>query len=136
MLFNHSSEAGFQVRSFPVGALQCNCSLIWDPKTKEALVVDPGGDFSKIKEEIEKEKIDFIANHTILKAISASSDGKFFQLNDYENVFQSINENGDTAIVTYEEKEYKKLIEIIWFLVAITCIFSIEWFIRRRLGSF
>lgn len=32
------------VKSFPVGALQCNCTIIGDPTTGEALVVDPGGD--------------------------------------------------------------------------------------------
>jgi glyoxylase-like metal-dependent hydrolase (beta-lactamase superfamily II) len=32
------------VATFPVGALQCNCSIIADPVTKEAAVIDPGGD--------------------------------------------------------------------------------------------
>jgi len=30
-------------RSFPVPPLSCNCSIIGDPVTKKALVVDPGG---------------------------------------------------------------------------------------------
>lgn len=32
------------VATFPVGQLQCNCSIIADPVTKEAAVIDPGGD--------------------------------------------------------------------------------------------
>ena len=28
----------------PVGMLQCNCHIIGDPKTHEALVIDPGDD--------------------------------------------------------------------------------------------
>ena len=32
----------------PVGLLQCNCSIIGDPKTREALVVDPGDEADKI----------------------------------------------------------------------------------------
>lgn len=29
--------------TFPVGHLQCNCTIIGDPLTKKAIVVDPGG---------------------------------------------------------------------------------------------
>jgi len=34
--------------SFPVGPLQCNCSIIADSVSKRAIVVDPGGDAEKI----------------------------------------------------------------------------------------
>lgn len=36
------------VETFPVGPLQCNCSIIACPSTGEAIVVDPGGDADKI----------------------------------------------------------------------------------------
>ena len=55
MLFNHTAPSGYRIMSFPVGPLQCNCSILWDSNTKEALVIDPGGDFEKIKKEIETE---------------------------------------------------------------------------------
>ncbi|MEE4464556.1 MBL fold metallo-hydrolase, partial [Azotobacter chroococcum] len=29
--------------TFPVGPLQCNCTIIGDPVSKKAIVVDPGG---------------------------------------------------------------------------------------------
>src|SRR5713226_6479129 len=32
----------------PVGPLRCNCSVIGDDATREAMVVDPGDDISKI----------------------------------------------------------------------------------------
>jgi len=32
----------------PVGMLQCNCSIIGDPETREALVVDPGDEADRI----------------------------------------------------------------------------------------
>jgi len=32
----------------PVGLLQCNCSIIGDPKTLEAIVVDPGDEVERI----------------------------------------------------------------------------------------
>lgn len=34
--------------TFPVGPLQCNCTIIGDPITKKAIVVDPGGNHELI----------------------------------------------------------------------------------------
>jgi hydroxyacylglutathione hydrolase len=39
-----NSSNNLLVKSFPVGPLQCNCSIIADPVSKEAAVIDPGGD--------------------------------------------------------------------------------------------
>ncbi len=44
----------FKVKSFSVGPLGCNCSLLWDPASGEGIVVDPGDEFDRIKSEIEK----------------------------------------------------------------------------------
>lgn len=38
------------VKTFPVGPLQCNCTILGDPDTGKAIVVDPGGDAEKILE--------------------------------------------------------------------------------------
>ena len=41
----------------PVGMLQCNCHIIGDPKTHEALVIDPGDDAERILEVIERHQL-------------------------------------------------------------------------------
>jgi len=33
---------------FPVGPLQCNCSIIGDEQTSEAMVIDPGDDIDQV----------------------------------------------------------------------------------------
>src|SRR5512146_3488739 len=33
---------------FPVGPLQCNCSIVGDETTREAMVIDPGDDVEQI----------------------------------------------------------------------------------------
>ncbi|OLB19334.1 MAG: MBL fold metallo-hydrolase [Acidobacteria bacterium] len=48
--------------TIPVGMLQCNCSIIGDPATREALVVDPGDEVTRI--------LDLIGRHRLMvKAI-------------------------------------------------------------------
>jgi glyoxylase-like metal-dependent hydrolase (beta-lactamase superfamily II) len=41
----------------PVGMLQCNCHIIGDPKTREAIVIDPGDDAAKILEVVERRQL-------------------------------------------------------------------------------
>jgi hydroxyacylglutathione hydrolase len=36
------------LETFPVGPLQCNCTILGDPITKEAIVIDPGDEISRI----------------------------------------------------------------------------------------
>jgi len=43
--------------TIPVGALQCNCTIIADPVTREALVVDPGDEVTRILELLGRHKL-------------------------------------------------------------------------------
>jgi glyoxylase-like metal-dependent hydrolase (beta-lactamase superfamily II) len=47
------SEPRIVVESFPVGPLSCNCSIVCDRQTGDAIVIDPGGDFERIRERLE-----------------------------------------------------------------------------------
>jgi len=45
----------------PVGMLQCNCHIVGDPHTREAIVIDPGDDASRILEIIERHHLKVMA---------------------------------------------------------------------------
>jgi hydroxyacylglutathione hydrolase len=45
----------------PVGMLQCNCHIVGDPRTREAIVIDPGDDASRILEVIERHHLKVMA---------------------------------------------------------------------------
>lgn len=53
-----------KIMIIPVGMLQANCYLVYDEKSKEALVIDPGAEGSKIHKEIVKEglKVKYLVN--------------------------------------------------------------------------
>lgn len=38
--------------SFPVGSYQCNCSILYSDKTREAIIIDPGNDHEYIIQKI------------------------------------------------------------------------------------
>ena len=43
--------------TLPVGMLHCNCHIIGDPETREALVIDPGDDAARILALIDRHKL-------------------------------------------------------------------------------
>jgi hydroxyacylglutathione hydrolase len=65
----------FIIRTFPVGPLQCNCSIIGDRLSSKALVVDPGGDAEQILgllNELNLTVVGIIHTHAHLDHILAS----------------------------------------------------------------
>src|SRR5260221_11556339 len=49
------------VESFPVGPLGCNCSIVAEPKTKQAIVIDPGEEPDRILEALSKNSLKAVA---------------------------------------------------------------------------
>lgn len=45
----------------PVGLLQCNCSILGDPTTRQAIVIDPGDDVERILEIIRRHGLKVLA---------------------------------------------------------------------------
>ncbi len=45
-----------RIVTVPVGPLQCNCSILIDEKTRDAIVIDPGDEPAAILEVLEREK--------------------------------------------------------------------------------
>jgi len=68
----------------PVGMLQCNCSILGDETSREAIVVDPGADIQRIQEVLKRHSltvkqivithahIDHIAGAAKLKALTGA----------------------------------------------------------------
>lgn len=64
------------IETFPVGPLGCNCSVLVDRATKRAIVVDPGGDFAKIRAVLDREQASVTAivhTHTHIDHVGATA---------------------------------------------------------------
>src|ERR1700677_1101872 len=45
------------LESFPVGPLRCNCTILGDEVTREAIVVDPGDNLPEILSRLQKHRL-------------------------------------------------------------------------------
>jgi len=64
-------------KTFPVGRFQCNCSILADEQTKQAIVVDPGDELSKILMPLAEQKFLVVAivhTHAHLDHFGATAD--------------------------------------------------------------
>ncbi|MFT6300337.1 MAG: glyoxylase-like metal-dependent hydrolase (beta-lactamase superfamily II) [Saprospiraceae bacterium] len=67
------------IKTFPVGVLQCNCTIIGDPVSGLALVIDPGGDAQVILEllaELSLKVVAIIHTHAHFDHILAAGEIK------------------------------------------------------------
>ena len=89
-----------------------------------------------IVEDIELEKIETAANHGVLKQVSKQSNGKFYQLKDYQQLINDIEKRGDIATISFEETAFNKLIDYLVVILLLITLLTSEWFLRRYLGSY
>jgi glyoxylase-like metal-dependent hydrolase (beta-lactamase superfamily II) len=62
------------VETFPVGMLQCNCTIVGDETTREAIVIDPGDDPDTIAERLNFHHLtlkEIVCTHTHIDHVGA-----------------------------------------------------------------
>lgn len=92
----------------------------------------PGGKF--VISDVNIENINYVLNENYLKLISNITSGKSFVISDYKNIFNDLNFNYSTKVVTeLISKEYN-IWNNEWILALVIILFSIEWFLRKQKG--
>ncbi len=65
------------IETFPVGLLQCNCTILGDKETGEAIIIDPGDDADTILEAVRKHGLkpkQIVCTHTHIDHVGAIDD--------------------------------------------------------------
>ena len=66
-----------RIETFPVGPLQCNCTILMDAASKSTVVIDPGDEADRIIEELERmdaRPVALLHTHAHFDHIGASSE--------------------------------------------------------------
>lgn len=81
------------------------------------------------------EKINTVANHSLLYQMSTQSGGKLFYKNQLSLLEKDLESNELIKPVTYTQKQLSDLIDLKWIFFLVLGLLSIEWLIRKRSGS-
>ncbi|WP_027389787.1 MBL fold metallo-hydrolase [Chrysiogenes arsenatis] len=68
-----------QYETIPVGPLQVNCSILFDPSTRDTAIIDAGGDFDTIRQFIEQQRLNvrwILTTHGHFDHVGAIADLK------------------------------------------------------------
>jgi hypothetical protein len=87
-----------------------------------------------VVEDIDKERSESVANHSVLKQLAVQSKGSFYNLSDYQGLVSELKNRKEIASVSYNEDEQFKLIDYTWFLIFCAVLLSTEWFVKRLYG--
>jgi hydroxyacylglutathione hydrolase len=105
----------------PVGMLQCNCSILGDPQTREALVIDPGDDVDQI--------LTLLARHQLKVRAIASTHTHIDHVGGLARLHQV---TGAPVLIHEDDMElYRNLAEQAqWLGVPVPALTTIESFLR------
>jgi hypothetical protein len=97
-------------------------------------VYERSGQFSV--EQINVEKINTVANHNLLFNLAKNHGGQMFFPSQMGEIVKVLKSRKDIKTIIYSQKRYNQLNNILWVLLLITGLLSLEWFIRKLRGSY
>ena len=88
-----------------------------------------------IIKEIISEKINTLANHSLLYQLSKESGGKLVYKNELDQLQGSILKNDSIKSISYLQKQITDLINLKWIFALIIALLTTEWYIRKQQGG-
>jgi hypothetical protein len=85
---------------------------------------------------IDLEALNTVADHHLLYQLAEESGGAMFYPAETGRLAQSILDREDIRPVTYTRKKYEDLLNKGWLFALITGLLALEWFLRKRAGSY
>jgi len=85
---------------------------------------------------IDLEALNTVADHHLLFQLADGSGGKMVYPSDMDLLAENILARDDIRPVTWSRKKYEDLLNKGWVLVLIIGLLTLEWFLRKRAGSY
>lgn len=92
------------------------------------------GQFTVQKLSVETRKT--VADHNFLYSLSSATGGAMYYPASMERIAEDIIGSDTMKPVVYDQKRFTDLINFVWISVLILALLSLEWFLRKRAGSY
>ncbi|OIP00444.1 MAG: hypothetical protein AUJ98_07830 [Bacteroidetes bacterium CG2_30_33_31] len=130
-IFNNSGDASY---SLNVGKLIPG-EYSFKASTKiENFTNSKNGKFFVQAENIENLNLE--SNHHLLNQMSSSSGGKFYYPKDISKIVDDLEKRNDLVNVEYKYLRYSDIIDLKWIMFVFILLLSLEYMIRKYLGSY
>ncbi len=107
----------------------------WEAKIKyNGKVYSKSGDF--IVEQLMFEDLPTRTNVSVLNEVAVKSNAQFYWLKDADKLINQLKIDESITAVEYQESHFDSLIDEKWLLVFLIFLMTLEWFLRRWLGSY
>lgn len=77
-----------------------------------------------------------VADHQLLRALSSRSGGAFFLPGKTDELAGLIRKNENLKSISYLDRKLDDLVSSPWFFAMLAFLLSLEWFVRKRSGSY
>lgn len=77
-----------------------------------------------------------VADHQLLRSLSGRSGGEFFLPGQAAKLAEAIRKNENMKSISYMHRKLEDLVASPWFFALLVFLLSLEWFIRKRSGSY
>jgi hypothetical protein len=85
---------------------------------------------------IDLEALSTTADHHLLYQLAKENSGRMYYPDELESLSDHVLAREDIRPVIYTRKKYEDLLNQGWLLAIITCLLTLEWFLRKRAGSY
>ena len=85
---------------------------------------------------LQLERTNTIADHQLLFATASRNGGAMIYPGQEEQLLSALNKREDITSVSYQHKKLKELIDTPWIFILVMMLLSLEWFLRKRSGSY
>jgi hypothetical protein len=129
-VFNKSGNSyHLDAGSFPPGNYTYQAKAVFGSNTYSAT-----GQFSVTA--IDLEALNTVADHHLLYQLAQSGGGKMYFPSELDNLASDISSREDIRPVTYTHKKFEDLLNKGWLFALILGLLTLEWFLRKRAGSY
>jgi hypothetical protein len=129
-VFNKSGNAyHLDAGTFPPGNYSYQARV-----TLGSNIYNDAGQFSVSS--IDLEALNTVADHHLLFQLASESGGKMFYPSEMSQLADNVLARDDIRPVSFTRKKYEDLLNKGWVLALILGLLTLEWFLRKRAGSY
>ncbi|MBK7964308.1 MAG: hypothetical protein IPK10_02635 [Bacteroidetes bacterium] len=114
---------------FPVGNYRYKAEVKLGDK-----ILSKQGEFSVSALQIETAMT--VADHSLLHALSAQTGGAVYYPGQVDELIKKLKSNENLKSISFMHKKLEDLLKEPWFFFLLIVLISLEWFIRKRAGSY